>query len=140
MKVSNSILIESTLEEVWKKTIDIEAWPSWNPIMNIVTKQEDGELAVGSRVRIEQNGMNPAIWTVQELKEKEFFSWKTNVSGIKMCASHEISSHGNSIQNTLTINVEGIIGFLLWPFLKKQLLKAIVNENNHFKVYCESRN
>lgn len=140
MKVTNEIEIKSTLEEVWKKTVDIEAWPSWNPVMNSVVRQESGELSVGSTALIEQQGMKPCIWTVQEIKEKELFSWNTNVSGIKMLATHEIKSNENSVQNVLTIDVGGFVAFLLWPFFKKLMLKAIEQENKNFKKFCEGKN
>jgi hypothetical protein len=140
VKVSNEIEIKSTLEEVWEKTIDIEAWPSWNPVMSSVVRQESGDLSVGSTALIDQQGMKPCVWTVQEIKENEIFSWKTNVAGIKMFATHEIKSNENSVQNVLTIDVGGFVGFLLWPFFKKLMLRAIVQENKNFKKFCEGKN
>ncbi|MCF8060490.1 MAG: hypothetical protein K9K67_14400 [Bacteriovoracaceae bacterium] len=139
MKICNEIEIKSTIDEVWKKTVDVESWPSWNPIMNNVVCKEQRELAVGSTALIDQKGMKPCVWTIQELKEKESFSWKTSFLGIKMLASHELSSCENFVKNKLTIEVEGLVGIILWPLLKKLMLKTIVEENLCFKVFCESK-
>ena len=140
MKVCNEIKIESTLDKVWSNTIDVESWPSWNPVMNNVSIQGTPELSLESKVLINQEGMKPCIWTIQELREGEIFSWQTKISAMRLLAIHEISRDGDHVRNKLTLEVHGVMAFLLWPLLKKPMQKALIDENNCFKKFCETKN
>lgn len=137
MKVSHEIKIKAELASVWQKTIDVESWPTWNPVMNSVVCNEQKEISVGSTVQVDQQGMRPCIWTVQKFEKEAAFAWSTKTAGIRMLAIHELKVEEGFVVNKLTLEVQGVLGVLLWPLLKGPMLKALRNENSHFKSYCE---
>ncbi|WP_034720677.1 hypothetical protein [Bacteriovorax sp. DB6_IX] len=51
--------IESSLDNIWSKTVDIEAWPKWNPAMKKITIQSEG--SVINNLSIEVGGIMGAI-------------------------------------------------------------------------------
>lgn len=138
MKISNQINIESSLENIWSKTVDVEAWPKWNPAMKKITIQGEGEFTLGSRALIYQEGLGAVVWTVSAFEQGKVFAWETRVFGMKMVATHELSVVEASVINNLSIEVGGIMGAILAPLLKGKLLQALVAENENFKKYCES--
>jgi hypothetical protein len=51
---------------------DVERWPEWT--MTAVKKMDDGPLVVGSKVRVRQPKLLPAVWLVTELDENRAFT------------------------------------------------------------------
>ncbi len=47
---------------------EVERWPEWAPTVTAVRPLDDGPLAVGSRVRVEQPRIPPTVYVVTELK------------------------------------------------------------------------
>ena len=51
----DEILIDASLDVVWKLQTDIGAWPRWRP--QVPTARFDGDLQVGSLFRWEEGGL-----------------------------------------------------------------------------------
>ena len=54
MEQSTRIDVEAPVEQVWEVLREVERWPEWAPTVTSVRRLDDGPLAVGSRVRVEQ--------------------------------------------------------------------------------------
>ena len=59
---------DSTPGRVWAVMRDIARWHEWTASVRSIERLDDGPLAVGSRVRIRQPKVLPAIWTVTALE------------------------------------------------------------------------
>ncbi len=63
MEQSTSIDVEAPVEQVWEVLLEVELWPEWAPTVTSVRRLDDGPLAVGSRVRVEQPRIpRPSTW------------------------------------------------------------------------------
>jgi hypothetical protein len=65
---STRIDVEVPVEQVWEVLRDVERWPAWAPTVTSVRRLDDGPLAAGSRVRVEQPRIPPTEYVVTELE------------------------------------------------------------------------
>src|SRR5580765_507243 len=61
---SISVDIRAAPPRVWALISDIEGWPGWTPTVKSVERLDAGPLAVGSRARIRQPKLLPAVWQI----------------------------------------------------------------------------
>lgn len=137
MKIEHEIEIVAPVARVWQLTTDVEAWPSFTPTMRKVERLDEGELAVGSRARIDQPGQPPRVWTVTELEPERRFAWTTRALGVSMVATHDLVPTERGTRNIVAVHLPGILGGLLGILLRRPLLKAITTENLGFKEAAE---
>lgn len=137
MKIEHEIEIAAPVARVWRLTVDVEAWPSFTPTMRKVQRLDEGELAVGSRARIDQPGQPPRVWTVTELELERRFAWTTRALGVSMVATHDLVATDRGTRNVVGVHLPGILGGLLGILLRRPLLKAITTENLGFKEAAE---
>src|SRR3954462_2353161 len=72
---STRIDVEARGEQVWEVLREVELWPEWAPTVTSVRRLDDGPLAVGSRVRVEQPRIPPTEYLVTELDPSCSFTW-----------------------------------------------------------------
>ena len=75
----DEILIDASLDVVWKLQTDIGAWPRWRP--QVPTARFDGDLQVGSLFRWEEGGLQIES-TVQEIVPQRRLVWSGPAQGI----------------------------------------------------------
>ena len=139
MKIEHEIEISAPVERVWGLTMDVEAWPSFTPTMTEVERLDEGELAVGSRARIDQPGQSPRVWTVTELEPERRFAWSTRALGVSMIATHDLIRTENGTRNLIAVHLPGLLGGVLGTLLRRPLRKALAAENEGFKKAAEGR-
>ena len=137
MNIEHSIKVDAPSQLVWDVTKNVEEWPVWAPNITSIEKVVPGPLTLGSEVLIKQPLQSKTKWEVISFNEGEGFSWKTSTPGLNMVATHTVSQMEGYTLNTLTLDASGYIislfGFLLKPLFRK----ALSDENNGLKVYCE---
>ncbi len=80
---------------VWDVLLDVERWPEWTTSVSKVQRMDIGPLTLGSRTRIWQPKLMPAVWQVTSLDEKRhIFAWTTHTFGIKIIARHQVDAVG----------------------------------------------
>lgn len=137
MIMQDVVCIDSSPEVVWKVTRDIERWPEWTPTVTSATLLGPGEFGLGASVKIKQPGQPAARWVVTAFESGRRFTWETRRPGLHMIASHEIAPAGSGAQNTLVMEVNGILAFFLRPMLRRTILRALSEENAGLKQRCE---
>jgi uncharacterized protein YndB with AHSA1/START domain len=112
VKASITVDIDAPPRRVWEVLSDAEAWPQWTASVTSVKRLDTGHFDVGSRARIKQPGFPPAVWTVEELRAGESFTWVTGAPGFRSVAHHRIEATPTGSRVTLAIDQHGIIGEL----------------------------
>jgi uncharacterized membrane protein len=107
------VAIAAPAPRVWAVMCDVERWPEWTPSVTSVRRLDEGELRVGSRVRIRQPRLPTATWTVTELVAIESFTWVASGPGFMTTASHRVRPHASGSVATLAVNQEGVVGALV---------------------------
>jgi uncharacterized membrane protein len=89
-KYSAHIDIEAPAPRVWEVMTDVVRWPEWTASVSEVQRLDDGDFAVGSRARIRQPRLRPAIWTVETIEPGAAFTWSTSTPGARIVGDHRI--------------------------------------------------
>ena len=140
MQVEDMIHIDAPPEDVWQVTVEIERLPEWTPTITAVRRLSDGPLSVGSQATLSQPGLPDATWTVTVLEQNRRFTWRTQVRGMKMVASHEIMpDEDGGTHNLLCVELSGLTARLLWPVLRSSIGRALAQENVGLKQRCENQ-
>jgi uncharacterized membrane protein len=124
---------------VWETLLDIERWPQWTRTVTTAQRLDEGPLAVGSRTRLLQPKLLPAIWTVTELDPRQrLFTWTTGRPGIHIAGSHLVDRTDEGSRVTLSLTYSGLFGWLMARQLKRLNWDYLTAEAQGLKARCES--
>lgn len=137
MKLQNSILIRAPQDVVWKATEDIARWPEWTPTVESMERLDEGTFKVGSAAYIKQPGLPRSKWVVTEMDRGRHFTWECTVLSMRMRATHALSACESGTQNTLRLEMTGVVAVLLWPLLYFAVKRTLQQENSGLKAWCE---
>jgi hypothetical protein len=132
------ISIEAAPETVWPVMAHVVAWPDWTPSVKRVVALSPGAIGVGSRVRIHQPGLPPAIWRVTEWNPGHQFTWESEAPGIWVTAVHRVERAGAGSRVTLTLDYAGPLGGVLAWLTHKFNTQYPELEAKGLKAHCES--
>lgn len=117
MRYEVSEQIAAPVDRVWSVLVDVERTPEWSASMTSVQRLDDGPFGVGSRVRIEQPRLPPAVWQVTELTAERSFTWVTAAAGVRTTAIHVLEPTEDGTRATLVVEqtglLAGVVGLLL---------------------------
>jgi hypothetical protein len=116
---------------------DIDRWPEWTSTMTSVRRIDIGPLALGSRARVRQPKLLPAIWVVTEFDEKSGFTWMSRSPGVQVAAGHRVETTGNGCRATLSLQFSGLFGPLLARVLRGMNERYLTTEAKGLKERAE---
>jgi hypothetical protein len=116
MKFSKTIEISAPPERVWAVMSDVERWPEWTPSVQSVGRLDGGPLRPGSRARIRQPKLLPAVWKVTEFSRRSF-TWRTGSLLVWVVGRHSVEPAGQGSRASLSLQFGGLFGWLVgWLF------------------------
>lgn len=137
--INSTLEIAASVGDVWALTVDVERWPELTPTMSSVERLDSGDLGRGSRARIKQPGLRPAVWAVTDFEPERLFAWETKLATVTLRAVHVLASTPNGCRNTLSVDLTGFGSGVLRALGGRKLLAAITTENAGFKEHAEAR-
>ena len=102
-----AVEIQATPDRVWSVMRDVERWPEWTRTIRSVTRLEGGPFDIGSRARIRQPKLLPAVWRVTELEEGRGFTWVARSPGVRVKARHRVEPTATGTRATLSLDFSG---------------------------------
>jgi hypothetical protein len=133
-----SDVINASLARVWSVLADIERWPEWNASVARVEPLTGVPLASGSRVRIVQPKIPPAVWEVTVWAPERRFTWRTARPGVMLTGDHQLDSSGDGCRATLTLHFGGILGGLAGRLTWRLTADYITLEARGLKARAET--
>ena len=125
--------------DVWKVLLDVERWPEWTTSVSKVQRMDIGPLTLGSRTRIWQPKLMPAVWQVTSLDEqRRIFAWTTHTFGIKIVGRHQVDAVGARSRVTLSLNYTGVVGAVLARAYRDLNWDYLAREANGLRTRCEA--
>jgi len=123
---------------VWSVLLDVERWPEWTTSVTSIQRMEVGPLSLGSRARIRQPRLRPAVWCVTSLDDKRrIFAWTTRAFGIKIIGRHQVEAVRNHTRVVLTIEYSGPLRAVAARFYGDLSRDYIAREGDGLKAFCE---
>ncbi len=133
MEITETTTIDAPIERVWALTLDLDGLPSITPTVTKVERLDPEPVAVGSRVRLEQPGLPPRIWTVDQVDAPHRFSWSTRLLGVRMTGIHELARVGEDRTDmTLRVVFEGRGAALLGRVGRRSIARSLAAEATGF--------
>jgi uncharacterized membrane protein len=131
--------VDAPVATVWDVTVDIEGLPATTPTITQAERLDGGPLRVGSRARLRQPHMRPAVWTVTRLEPQELFEWSTRVGWLTMTGRHRLRPVATGTANHLEVELVGFGAGVATRLLGGSIRRAITTENRGVKVAAERR-
>jgi len=111
-ELSVTIDVDATPERVFAVLCDVETWPQWTATVTSVQRLDSGPFALGSRARVQQPKLMPAVWQVTEMDATRGFTWVTRSPGMQITAGHAIQKRGTGSRVVLSLVFSGLLGSL----------------------------
>lgn len=114
MTTAVTVDVAASPEAIWAVLVDVERWPEWTASVRRARRLDAGPFTVGSRARLEQPKLPPAVWRVTELVAPHTFIWVSRAPGLTTEAVHrlELNEDGGT-RVTLGVEQGGPFGRLL---------------------------
>ncbi|HEX8867379.1 MAG TPA: SRPBCC family protein [Lentzea sp.] len=136
--LQHTVVIAAPPERVWDLIVDVERWPERIPTVDSVERLDDGPLALGSRTKLSQPRLSPAVWTVTELTEGSSYTWESKTSGVTVVASHDVEPHADGCRLTLALTVSGALAGIGWLMSKSLSKRYVETEAASIKAAAET--
>lgn len=131
--------IDASADEVWRVLRDVENWPQWTPTMRRIRPLSGGPLAVGSRYRVEQPRLLPAVWEVTACEPGRSFTWATRSPGVTTVAEHLLTPRPDGVRMVQNLDQTGPLERLIRPLFGGLVRRYVETEGQGLKAYCERR-
>jgi hypothetical protein len=106
--------------------------------MTSVRRMDHGPFAVGSRARVRQPKLLPAVWQVTELDEGRSFTWVTRSPGLQIEAGHLVEADGAGSRVTLSVQFSGLLGPLVARLYRSLNELYLATEAKGLRERCEA--
>jgi polyketide cyclase/dehydrase/lipid transport protein len=118
MRYETSTTTTAEPARLWDVVSDVEKWPEWIEVYEVVRREDSGPLAVGGRAHVKQRGLAAGDWTVTELEEGRVFAWESRQPGVHLVGRHVVRAEpgGGSrldLSFEMTGALSGLMGLLL---------------------------
>jgi Polyketide cyclase / dehydrase and lipid transport len=104
--------IGASIHRVWAILADVKRWPQWTASVTRIEELNPCPLGLGSRVRIHQPKLRPAVWVVTAWEPESCFVWETAGHGVTLVGSHILTACEEGCEVTLGLRFDGWLGGL----------------------------
>jgi Polyketide cyclase / dehydrase and lipid transport len=116
---------------------DVERWPEWTATMTTVQRLDTAPFAVGSKARVRQPKLPPAIWQVTELDDRGF-TWITRSPGVLLTAGHLVEPADSGSKVTLSLRFSGFLAPLAARLYRKLIQQYLATEAEGLRKRSEA--
>jgi hypothetical protein len=137
---STRIDVEASVEQVCEMLCEVERWLEWASTVTSVRRLDDGPLAVGSRVRVEQPRIPPTEYVVTELEPGRTFTWVATDRGVRTTARHLLEEMGNGrTRVTLAVGQSGPVSLVMGRSYRRLTDRYLSAEAKGIKARSEGQ-
>jgi hypothetical protein len=128
--------IKAPPQQVLAVLFAVERWPEWTSSITSIRRLDAGPLAVGSRAKIRQPKLMPAVWKVTELDKPED-SFGSPSPGVRIVGDHLIDAGADGSKAALSLRYSGLFAPILSQFYGRLSEHYLSLEANGLRKRCE---
>lgn len=109
-----AIEIAALPEQIWRLLVDVEHWNEWTASITRIERLDPTAFGAGSRFKVFQPRLRPAVWTVTDARPGSSFTWESRNPAMKVVAEHIVQPAGDG-SSTVTLRTifSGPVGLLV---------------------------
>ena len=112
MTFSKAVQIEASPRQVWGVMSDLVSWPHWTPTISKIQIAGNRPIGVGTKVKIEQPKLPPAVYKIASWSESEGFVMLKGNLFLKVSLIHRLAASPHGTTAELMILFSGL--FATW--------------------------
>ena len=125
--------------QTWRALIDITDWPRWTPSYTSIERLDAGPVAVGSRARVRQPRLAPAVYEVAEIVNRENFTWTSSAVGVHTVARHRlVPTPDGGTRIELAAELSGWLAGTVSALMGRRIGRYVSLEANGIKAAAEA--
>lgn len=137
MRYERTAVTQADPDTVWRAVSGLEQWPEWTASMDRVDVLEP-PVRVGTRVRVRQPKLRPAVYTVEDWQPGQGFVWSTTSPGVRITAGHHVATEAAGEQRLrLTVQVSGPLAPVVSALLGARIRRYVDLETDGLRRYAE---
>lgn len=134
---TTTISINADVTHIWAVLADVQHWSQWTASVTKTELLDAPPLRKGSRVRIFQPKLRPAVWIITEWEENDHFTWVSESPGVRVTATHNVRKSEAGCTVELGIEMHGILAPVVKLFAGKLTEEYLAIEAAGLKKECE---
>jgi uncharacterized protein YndB with AHSA1/START domain len=139
MEYQQSVVTDATPQRVWAALAGVTELPRWAASVTSVTPLDGAQLVVGRRFRIRQRGLPPMVWTVEEVREGESYTWVTRAIGVRTSGYHRMEQQPDGpVVITLGLSQSGPLAGLVARLIGAKIRRFMTLEAAGLKAAAEA--
>jgi hypothetical protein len=135
--VEKTLLIHSMPYEIFDILTRFDRWNQWTQSITEMSVLNNDQLKPGSKIKVLQPKLPPAIWTITEIDPNKSLTWQKKSFGLNMRSEHLITSGPGMATVTLRITYEGPLAGLFYYLTHNLTDRYMTMEINGLKKECE---
>jgi hypothetical protein len=105
--------INASPERVWEVMSDVERWHEWTASITSVERLTPGPLGTGSKARVRQPRLLPAVFEITKWDPPRSFEWVTRSGGVTAVARHSVAPTDAGARARLAVEFSGVLAPLV---------------------------
>jgi hypothetical protein len=125
-------------DKIFRILIDVSHWNMWTKSIQDIVILKGAGFEIGSKIKVRQPKLSPAIWTVTEILENKCIAWEKKSFGLKMTANHLIESSSGISTVKLQVIYSGFLAPVIHKLTAHLTETYLTMEITGLKEKCES--
>jgi len=118
---------------------NVERWSEWTASIKRVEPLMSPPFAIGSRFRVDQPKLPPAVWEITVFEPERRFTWQNKRAGVTVVGDHVLRRNRNGCAVTLTVHFTGVLGGMFGWLSHRLTQQYLILEGEGLKARSEGR-
>jgi hypothetical protein len=124
-------------DQIFRILIDVSHWNTWTKSIIDIIILKHTDFDIGSKIKVLQPKLFPAIWTVTEISENKCIAWEKKSFGLKMTANHLIEELPEISTVKLQVIYSGFLAPVIYKLTSQLTETYLTMEITGLKARCE---
>jgi Polyketide cyclase / dehydrase and lipid transport len=125
-------------DQIFRILTDVSHWNTWTKSIIDIVIVKGARLEIGSKIKVRQPKLSPAIWTVTEISKNKCIVWEKKSFGLNMTANHLIEESPDISTVKLQVIYSGFLAPVIHKMTSRLTETYLTMEITGLKEKCEN--